>query len=57
MLTEMHSKGGIDMKMTKEYVIPKVELIALCADDVLTSSDGFEGEEHSLFQSPFFDEA
>ena len=45
------------MKTTKEYVIPTVELIVLCTDDVLTSSDGFEGEEHSLFQSPFFDEA
>ncbi len=41
------------MRMTKEYVIPTVELIALCADDVLTSSDGFEGEEHSLLPTPF----
>lgn len=42
------------MKQFKEYEAPTVEVLALSQDDILTSSQGFEGEEHPIFGSPFF---
>ena len=35
------------MKTIKEYEVPTAELIAVEAEDVLTSS-GFNGEEHEI---------
>lgn len=37
------------MRFLKEYEIPTVTVIALTADDVLTASQGFDGEDHELF--------
>ena len=38
------------MKITKpkSYEIPQVELLLISADDVLTLSNGFDGEEHEF---------
>lgn len=38
------------MKITqsKVYEIPQVELLLISADDVLTLSNGFDGEEHEF---------
>ena len=44
------------MKLFKEYEIPTVELIYVDATDVLTSSGGFNGEEHDLLETPYFEE-
>ena len=42
------------MKSLKKYEIPTAEVLAFDQDDILTSSQGFEGEEHPIFGSPFF---
>ena len=42
------------MKTKREYEIPTLLVVAMDADDVLTSSgDGFDGEEHSLLPTNF----
>lgn len=41
------------MKTLMKYEIPTAEVLMLDEDDVLTSSQGFEGEEHSLLPTPF----
>ena len=35
----------------KSYEIPHIDLLVLAADDVLTLSNGFDGEEDVLFHS------
>ena len=42
------------MNSFKHYETPTVDVLTLSQDDILTSSQGFEGEEHPIFGSPFF---
>ena len=51
--TKTHNKEESEMKCLKKYEIPTAELLVLGPDDILTSSRGFEGEEHSLLPTPF----
>jgi len=37
--------------MKNTYQEPQIELISLFSEDILTSSDGFEGEKHRLFRN------
>ena len=40
-----------NMKKTLNYTAPTVEIIYLLAEDILTVSGGFFGDEHTLFDN------